>query len=422
MPPRADGANVMADPADSPSPSLLTADEAAPRFEYQPALDGVRAIAVICVMLLHGTDVAFPFRFPPGWLGVDVFFALSGYLITSLLLTEWKTFGRVRLRAFYARRFLRLAPLAIAVVASVWIVARVAPVKSHLLLSNRGALSILLYGSNFYYQNDITALGSLLHFWSLSIEEQFYFVWPGLLILLLWIGRKHWRTVAIVFATGVVLTQWFVRHELWVRDVSHHRALLATIVSWYADSFRRPDALVLGCLLALVLFDRRPGKRAIRLIGLWALVGVVAAAIVMRKATTVTLAYTTGYFIPNWGLSLFNVSTIGILAWLVVQPRSLPARVLSTRPMVWIGRRAYGIYLLNALPILFLNAHSAWPWPIRTVLFFGFAFGGAAISYRWFEQPFLRRKTHFSPLGDSGRQADEPIAPTAAIPAPVLEG
>lgn len=371
-----------------------------PRFSYQPALDGLRAIAVMLVLIGHGSENVYPYLFPGGWLGVDVFFALSGYLITSLLLTEWARFDHVRLRDFYARRFLRLAPLSLAVVAVVWTIVQVAPNTSKLVLSNRGALSIIFYVSNFYYQRDIVALGSLIHFWSLSIEEQFYFIWPSILVLVLRYGKRHWRQVGVALTATIVLAQWIVRRQLWITDIESGRSSFLSLLSFYAGSFRRPDAIILGCLLAIATFGWKPGKQAIRILGVWAVAGLVIAALIVNAAKLEPSAFTPHFFITNWGLSLFNVSVLGVLACLIFVPRSIGARLLSTPPMVWIGRRAYGIYLLNPLIVPYLKFNTAMSWPVKTVCFLVFSFGGAALSYRFFELPFLRRKARFSPLAE----------------------
>ena len=149
----------------------------------------MRAVAVLAVMLFHGTLVeSSPLEIKGGFFGVDVFFVLSGFLITTLLVEEWQRGGRIGLGAFYARRALRLLPALAVVIVAVLVYAQV-DLDSGIAHSVRiEALWTALYGLNWYFvveHNPLLTLLHLGHAWSLSIEEQFYLVWPPVLLLLL---------------------------------------------------------------------------------------------------------------------------------------------------------------------------------------------------------------------------------------------
>ena len=369
-----------------------------PRFGYQPALDGIRAIAVLLVIGTHISGIVPWLDLPGGWLGVDVFFVLSGYLITSLLLTERSRTGRISVRNFYVRRFLRLAPLSVAVVAIVWVGARVAPAQTGFILPTRGALSVLFYFSNWVFIDDFRHLGSLFHCWSLSIEEQFYLVWPAIFLVTLRVGKRHGRTLAIALTSTVFLLQGFGRRELWIRAFERGDHPVDAWLHFYYSSIRRPDGLVLGCLLALLLHQRTFRVLGRRLLAGAALVGAVVAVLIVRVGGvgTSSAPTTLELFIPRWGLSVFNLSVAAIVAYLVTTPRSLTARSLSWRPVVWIGRRAYGFYLLHPLMFRIATLHESWPSVSRYAIGLGGTVVVVAASYRWFEMPFLRRKSQFA--------------------------
>lgn len=375
------------------------AESTTPRFGYQPALDGIRAIAVLLVIGVHISGIIPWIDLPGGWLGVDVFFVLSGYLITSLLLTERNRTGRTNFRNFYVRRLLRLAPLSLAVVAVVWIGARTVPAQTGFVLPNRGALSVIFYYSNWVFMDDFRNLGSLFHCWSLSIEEQFYVVWPAVLIGLLRFGKRHGRALAIALTSAVFIAQGVGRRALWIRAWERGDRPVDIWLYFYGSSLRRPDGLVLGCLLALVLHQRTIGSTAKKIIAGCAVVATVVIALIIRVAGVGTASAPTApdLFIPRWGLSVFNLCVAVVVTHLVTTPHSIVVRALSWRPCVWIGRRAYGIYLIHPLIFGIAALHvDDWPTIVRAIVGIGGTWAVVAASYRWFEMPFLRRKAKFS--------------------------
>lgn len=374
---------------------------------YQPALDGFRAIAILLVMSYHvGLDGGTGW-IGGGWLGVDLFFAISGYLITSLLLNERARTASIGLRRFYARRLLRLAPLSIAVVAVCWVIVTVVPsTMATLRLTDGGAVSILAYCSNWWSLWHPGSVGELAHAWSLSIEEQFYFVWPTVVVGVFAVARRAARGVLIGLGALAVVAMWVARRRLWLDAlVDPSRDAQSLNDAWqrfYLSSFLRPDALVLGCLLALVLHDvtRTVAVRtATWVVGIAGTFGIAAMLARYSYAPWIPTIQDA----PSWGLALFNVCAVGALAWLVVAPGSPMGRILSWSPMCWIGRRAYGIYFLHPVILVVLVRHTHLHGMSLTVAFTVVTFAVSAAVFRWFETPFLRRKERFA--SDRGRVA-----------------
>ncbi len=206
-------------------------------FNYQPRLDGIRTIAVICVLVFHG-------GLPPrgGFLGVDVFFVLSGYLITVLLLVEVRRTGTIRLRRFYTRRAIRLLPalcVMLGTVVTVAIITLPATSKHEVLLTN---IYGLLYVANWAEVAGVP-MGPLGHLWSLALEEQFYLVWPP---TLMWLLRRRNSAFRFLLAVVGAITVW-------------RSFLVLAGAPWdylYYASDVRFDGLLVGCLLGVMIWDR----------------------------------------------------------------------------------------------------------------------------------------------------------------------
>lgn len=361
---------------------------------YQPALDGIRAVAIAMVMAFH---LGYPWM-GRGGSGVDLFFVLSGYLITSLLLGERRRTGHIDLRNFYVRRFLRLAPLSILAVVVALVLTEIGTAEGLGLATSRGtALSILLYYSNWWSIAG-HAMGPFGHMWSLSVEEQFYFLWPPILAAVIWIGRARAVSLLIgLLSSGIVFIGVYRQLLFNLRDAKWPLPILPGFGfdDIYLGSFLRPDGLLFGCLLAVILvrFDPR------RMLGHW--VGVVGLAGLVLACATLTWAESPitvwGLnLLPPWGMSLSNLGMTIVVGWLVVVPTSPLARVLSLRPARWIGRRAYGIYLLHPLVFHVLDAQSDLHGMSGTTVRIGTSLVVAGLSYRLLEVPFLRFKERFT--------------------------
>ena len=242
------------------------------RFQYMPALDGLRAIAIVLVVLFHYPWANQFFEGNPvhgGFLGVDVFFVLSGFLITSLLLKERADTGAVSLRSFYARRALRLLP-AFGVLFAFAVVARFAFVQDAQRPSWFGIFGMAAYFANWVQLWAHEPLGPLFgHTWSLAIEEQFYLVFP-----LVFVGlsrlRMSRRSIGLtLFAGAVASALW--RAYLWSSPpsfVDFYARITGRAVQgtnpfetwnrWYFGTDTRLDALLIGCVAAVILVGLQP--------------------------------------------------------------------------------------------------------------------------------------------------------------------
>jgi peptidoglycan/LPS O-acetylase OafA/YrhL len=382
-------------------------------FAYQPALDGLRALAVSVVVAFHyPPETAHAFR--GGFLGVDAFFVLSGFLITTLLLEEHRRTGSVSLRKFYARRALRLLPAA-----SVLLVVGVA---LSLFLSDTAPArpkAIGLFGMAAYIANWVQifepgSLGELSHTWSLAIEEQFYLLWPLALVLLLRRGARA-RTMLVVIGAGiaasaawraVVWTHAAVPHSNFIdyylritsgAESSNTQILLHRIHvwdRWYFGTDTRADALLAGCFVAvaLVMIRERTPDVATRVLRFAPVIGLLGVAIIVWRAEV----FTSGW-VPNWGVLVFEVCIALVIAGLVTAPYSVIAHALALSPLVWIGRRSYAIYLFHPIVFRFLNTQVYdISWSTAFVLSIGAVIVIAEVSYRLIEAPALRGKRRFA--------------------------
>jgi peptidoglycan/LPS O-acetylase OafA/YrhL len=388
------------------------------RLGYQPALDGVRALAIALVVLFHYPWNQPFYRANPvhgGFLGVDVFFVLSGFLITTLLLQEHASFGAVSLRRFYARRALRLLPAFFVLFAIALIL--------HLTLSrgdpNRpdalGLFGMLFYAANWVNVYRDGALGVFSHTWSLAIEEQFYLVWPMILVLLL---RRRLRlsTIAAISTGGIVAASvwraWYWLHHLGHRtfvdyylEVTNRRVpagaagtLTHRTDVWnrlYFGSDTRADALLVGCLTAIVLFWLLPklGARARVRLSAAAGLALVGCAVIVWQSVVVISGW-----LPVWGILALELGVAVVIAGLVAAPRGPLALVLALPPLAWLGRRSYAIYIFHTLVFEYCKrSHFDFSPPVSFVFQIVVVLLVAELSHRLVEAPMLRRKRHFEP-------------------------
>ena len=336
------------------------------RLGYRPALDGIRALAIVGVVLVHALE------WPTGGaLGVDLFFVLSGFLITTLLLEEYAEHGTVSLRAFYRRRAYRLFP-ALFLMLGVYlaVAAGVALARGESLWNPLfGVLAGLGYFTNLAQMADPASMPrSLTHLWSLAEEEQFYLVWP----LVLFVVFRARIRLAIVFTVVGIALSTLRAIQLNLDGASNYRMGIGI------DTAAVP--ILVGCLLALLLMTgaRAPLQRAGHVLGPIALLGVLF------------FFFGTGgdvYGGFRWVFSL--CAALLILA--VLDARSLVTRPLSTRPMVYLGKISYSLYIWHApLLILFAIRDTALEWQAIPVIALSLAV--AVASYHLVELPFLRRK------------------------------
>ena len=369
-----------------PPPGALT---------YNPALDGLRGVAIVLVILSHAHAPLFEGAF----YGVDLFFVLSGYLITSLLLQELGGTGRIQYWRFYRRRFYRLMPALLFFLAAYCLLApRLWPgiegVYSDALVS---ALYLADYGIAFFDQPD-----ALLHMWSLSVEEHFYLIWPPLLALLVRRTPRGqlWRAIAALVVLG-----WAWR-VLWVAQGQQ----------FYEIFFRfdtRTTGLLTGALLAALVLEQPRWFQEVRARLPHFMWLVLAVPLLMEQAWDDMNAMV-------WGMTVVELATALVLVAVLV-PRGPVAEMLSARPLVTIGKLSYGIYLWHYPVVRYLRADL--PWQAVVVLGFIISTALAALSYYTIERWALRRrdapqraKPAAEPTAHAGQPADRhPVAPAVPL-------
>ena len=337
-------------------------------------LDGLRAIAVVLVMVFHTTNMGFA----GGWIGVDIFFVLSGYLITSLLTLEFERSHTIGLRKFYIRRVLRLFP-ALAVLLVLYAVA-VLPFTTDFARQAWAIVAAALYAMNWVRAFEINAEGHIGHTWSLAVEEQFYFFWPIILIFAL---RRGGRSLAFKVALGLLLAS-----AAWRAALVH---LGAPPVRTYTGFDTRADALFVGCAIALVPLSPRLVDAASRFVVLPIAAIAAVSLLVPWNADWVHLG----------GLTLFAL----VAAWLLIaclgSPPGFFFEALRSAPFQYIGRISYGVYLWHALISSLLGNHYGFKPMYVSLIVPPVTLIMASASYFLVEKPFLQLKDKFEPAAKS---------------------
>ncbi|MEJ6018963.1 acyltransferase family protein [Corynebacterium sp. H113] len=378
--------------------------------KYVPALDGLRAIAVVAVVLYH-LNVSWT---PGGLLGVAMFFTLSGYLITSNLMRAKYQKDSWGLHRFWLRRFRRLLP---AVVLTVLTVLMLSALIQPASLADRWpeSLSSLLYINNWFviatgnsYFDQFAGAGPLDHMWSLSIEEQFYLIWPLVLLLIYVVARGHRRVIiasTVALALGSFALMWFLAST----------GTDSTRI--YEGTDTRAGGLLIGAALAIALVKRN-GNVSVSLPIAQASGGIG----VLGTIALIGALPDDSPFLYRGGLLLLSMlAAMAIVGTL--HPESWTSKVLGTTPFRWIGERSYGIYLWHMPVVVFLPEQLGSTW-VHHATVMGVSIVLAALSWTLIEDP-IRKNGFFQPALHWFRRVRAVKfegLPHPGIPRPVLSG
>ena len=353
------------------------------KLGYLPALDGLRAVAIIAVMLFHLKTKSF---FPGGGIGVDLFFVLSGFLITTLLLQEWATGNHISLKRFYQRRFLRLFP-AVAIFLATYITINLAfqsqdftgRQSDDLLLQNVAFISV--YGFNWLVALGGDAGRGLSHLWSLSVEEQFYLVWPVVLLVAL---RVHVSALQIMAVSSLIVVGSaalpFMLDGDWARF-------------YYGTDFRL-QSVVVGALLAqfyvagILRLDITRGL-LFRIVLLLAALMLVLVVLFGRNHAGMLF---------HGGHTLVALCSAVLVLGALYREGNVFAAILANPVLVYIGQRSYALYLWHAAINVWLQAVEPVPHFLLTVTLSLFT---AELSYRLVESPALALKARLAPRSEA---------------------
>lgn len=353
---------------------------------YFAGLDGLRAVAVIAVVLYH----LFPAFIPGGFIGVDVFFVISGFLITSLLINEKARTGKIDLKSFWARRARRLLP---ALFATIGVTCSIALfIGGDILVGlGRQVLGAVTFsnnwlevtaGSNYF---DTTSLHLFTNFWSLAVEEQFYALWPFVLVAILGIAaalRRYriglWLSLTLSLGSAGLMFLLFndtAPTRVYYGTDTHAFGLMFGAALAFLGNLRYEKALQRGDKWPSARFKQR---RLLQALGLLAFGGIIALAAYLPELSPVTY---------RGGLLLASALT-GIVILAAVNNKGLLRRFLEQRWIKWIGARSYGIYLWHWPLIVLchygLPSRAAWATPLIVSII---SVTAAALSYRFLEQP-----------------------------------
>ncbi|MDP4196921.1 MAG: acyltransferase [Bacteroidota bacterium] len=345
-------------------------------ISYIPELDGIRALAILLVMIYH-TGIPI---FKGGFIAVDIFFVLSGFLISSILIKEYDTKDKINLQYFYIKRILRLAPSLLILLTTIFII-------SYFRLFNqtednyRSILLTLFYSSNWVRAFNQFYMGILSHTWSLAIEEQFYILWPVVLIPLLKIRS---RKKVVILLCILALSSWLLRIFLIFRG--------APVERLYNGLDTRADALLTGCILAVIQSSEilknsiNRGRICVRMIAVGALFCYFAVLF------SISWRNLNNYY---WLASVIQILTAFLILHSNSSESSPIKKILAFRPIVWIGSISYGLYLWHDPIYEIMRTCKFSQYSIATIGSL-ITFLIASLSYYLVEKPVLSLKRKLS--------------------------
>lgn len=370
--------DTTVDLRDSSGAAAPTVASGRARLGYRRELDGLRGVAVILVVVYHVGGVLWPsarsWLLPGGMLGVDLFFVLSGFLITSLLVGERDGRGRIDLVGFARRRLLRLVPAMAGLLAVILGLALTGPLYAvDATLSSAGWA--LTFTANWAIADDRPAV--MGHLWSVAVEGQFYALWSIVVVVALRF-RRHLGVMAAIAALGVAAVAWW-------RYVEVNRG--ANLFHVYMGTFTRLDAPLVGALAGVAVASGRVDR-------LWGRAASVVSAVGL--VVVVVAAFTLGPFEPVLYRGAFTlVAGAGACAVVgaVRAGDGVLVRTLGARPLVLAGMVSYSLYLWH-LPIFrwLERATPGWSPVVRSAVGVTAAVAVSTVSYLYVERPFLRRR------------------------------
>jgi peptidoglycan/LPS O-acetylase OafA/YrhL len=351
------------------------------KFGYNASLDGIRGISILAVMIYNARMGLAEGAF----IGVTLFFVLSGFLITMLLVQEHDRSAKISLKSFYYRRALRLLPALVLLLLFCCAYAAILQPGEKAVRTYNGAFYALFYVLNWaQVESQTSSIGALSHAWSLSVEEQFYLVWPLLLSGMLSIGMKRKAIASFIFALISISIIWSA--YLWRETGDFLRP--------YVGSDARAAELFIGCLAAMLVSWGviRQTKRVRLIIGLTSAASAAAILYAMAKMELYSA------FTYSGGFALVALGTAVIIVNALLFPSRL-TRLLEFPPLVWMGKVSYGLYLWH-FPVFettrqILGNRNLNPFLYQSVRF-GAVLALAAASFYILESPFLRLKQKYS--------------------------
>ena len=352
------------------------------RLGYRPSLNGLRGVAIIFVLFSHGGMVNGGF----GFFAVNTFFVLSGFLITCLLVEEYDKTNDVSLRRFYFRRALRLLPaLAVMLVVFVAFSFLIDPYK-RAVHEMYEALSTFFYFSNWARIYHFGRHLSLAHTWSLSVEEQFYILWPGILLVLL---SRTTRSSLLCWVSLAVFLAVVARIGLFMLDTTNlsGNVLPVSPTRLMAGTDARADSLLLGCLAALLISsDVLPQKGGFKIF-----LKIAATA----SGLGLLWLGTRWEFSANmicWGWLAGSVFAVMLILHLVSGTRGWLHWIFENQILVYIGQISYGLYLWHYFILIAMQQHQL-PW--KNMLYLMPVIPIVLMSYYFIEKPCLKFKKRF---------------------------
>ena len=350
------------------------------------SLDGVRGLAVILVFLNHWNLQ----RFTGGWIGVDIFFLLSGYLITSLIQLEYRKTGDISFKNFYMRRMLRLYPALIICV----IIANILWSFNEPFIGGPADRLIATFSSIFYFNNLVVGSvnGNLGHLWSLSVEEHFYILWPLLMYLLF---LKMPLKKILISLSVIILLVWIWR--IYVYNCNPTPIAIygnKLVINAYLFTFCRIDSILLGALISFYYFKNKSD-----LFVFSNRINHVVFGILLLLLFIITLTIDNeGVLMKHGFFILTNLVCFSLIIFALNNPDYY---LLSNQFIRWFGSRSYGIYLYH-FPVFMLIYklkiidHYRFSFFWLTILRLGISMALAEISYRCMETPVLKLKEKFN--------------------------